>query len=426
MPNYYEQPASFQNAVVEDKDRFNKLPFYLVKNEIKTFPTWNVFDQLYGTISWEPNMGNTMKAVTPQRSPVGNVFAFPNNIDVVPNKNIYQVTESSEDARVKAERFESQQFSFVPYFNSFWRDHLQYANKDIARQIAVYNNQFIRTNMWMKSNYVYLAGTGLVNVGTDDLAMTDNADTTFSLTTAGVAKSTAWLAAQAAGQIKSSLTLRTLFRASLAHREDLAAPAFDGVQNMPEDNEGIKGKYVFVGSTEAFDAFAFDADTNLLKSINLDLLFKDFNGLLFGKITYKFDRYPLRFNDAGKFIAPEIFDNTTKKWLPNPLYTSLVTAPFEVGWLCGAESCKTIKVGPPPKEFSAQSMSAKKFYGLKWNGEIQMTDQVLVTYADGSIDLNVYGTQLKMISQSTFGYLTGEPRYTFPIVYRRSRPAELA
>src|SRR5450631_1206135 len=102
MPNYYEQPASFANATVEDKDRFQKLPFYLVKNEIKVFPRWNIWDQLFGEISWEPNMGNTMRAVTPQASPVAQSMFFPQNIDVIPNKNVYQVTESSEDARVKA------------------------------------------------------------------------------------------------------------------------------------------------------------------------------------------------------------------------------------------------------------------------------------------------------------------------------------
>lgn len=415
MPNYYEQPASFANATVEDKDRFQKLPFYLVKNEIKVFPRWNIWDQLFGDISWESNMGNTMRAVTPQASPVGQSMFFPNNIDVVPNKNVYQVTESSEDARVKAHRYESQQFSFVPYFTSFWRDHLSYANKDIARQIQVANNIFIRTNAWFKSEYAYLAGTGLANAPTGDGVAT--------LDAAG-SKTTAWLAAQLAN-VKNGLTLRTLYRAQLAHREDLGAPPFEGVKNMPEDNEGLKGKYIIIGSTEAWDAFPFDPDTNLLKSINQDLLFKDFNGLLFGKIVYKFDPFPLRCDAAGNFIAPEIYVEGTKKRRPNPAYTDIKLAPYEVAWMVGAESCRTIKVGPPPKEFAAQSMSAKKFYSLKWNGEIQMTDQVLITYADGSVDLNVYGTQLKFVSQCTHGYLVGEPRYTFPIIFQRKRPTEL-
>jgi len=423
MPNYYEQPASFANAIVEDKDRFQKLPFYLVKNELEVFPRWNIFDQLYGNISWEPNMGNTMRAVTPQKSPVANSFAFPNNIDVLPNKNVYQVTESSEDARVKAQRFESQQFSFVPYFTSFWRDHLQFANRDIATQIQNYNNQFIRTNMLAKSNYAYIAGKGLIGQApTADLGTVTTDANGNTLTAAANSKTSAWFAAQAA-LIKNNLSLRDVYNAMLSHTEDLAAPPFDGVKNMPTDNEGLKGKYVIVGSTEAWAAFPYDPDTNLLKSLEQNILFKDFTGLLFGKVTWKFDRYPLRFDATGAFIAPEAYDDTVKKCIPNPNYTSLLTAPYEIAWMLGQDACKTIKVGPPPKEFAATSMAAKKFYSLKWNGEIQLTDQVLITYADGTTDLNTYGTQLKFISQCTHGYLTGEPRYAFPILFKRARPA---
>jgi len=269
--------------------------------------------------------------------------------------------------------------------------------------------------MWAKSPNVYLAGTGLTEAPTGDL------DSSFA--TLG-SKTTAWLTAQISS-IKSSLSLRSIYRAQLVHREDLGAPPFEGVKNMPEENEGLKGKYIIVGSTEAWDMFAYDPDTNLLKSINLDLLFKDFNGLLFGKVVYKFDPFPMRFNAAGTFVAPQVYSDTDKKCKPNPDYHDLNKTPYEVAWMIGAESCKTIKVGPPPKEFASQSMSAKKFYQLKWNGEIQLTDQVLVTYADGSIDLNVYGTQLKFISQATHGYLVGEPRFTFPILFRRARPQEL-
>ena len=60
MPSWYEQPATFALAETEDKDKFAKLPFYLVKNEVKTAPRWNIWDQLFGTIPWKANMGNIM------------------------------------------------------------------------------------------------------------------------------------------------------------------------------------------------------------------------------------------------------------------------------------------------------------------------------------------------------------------------------
>src|ERR1017187_1867281 len=162
MPSYYSQPASFGNATVEDVARFNQLPFYLVRNEVKQFPTWSVFDQLYGDIDCQANEGNIMKGVTPQRSPVARSFFFPNAITTVPNKDIYQVTESVEQAQLYMHDYESFQFNFLPSFTIFWKNYLQFANTDIVRQIAVSNNQFIETNMWFNSPYVYICGqTGL-------------------------------------------------------------------------------------------------------------------------------------------------------------------------------------------------------------------------------------------------------------------------
>lgn len=430
MPAYYDQPASFGNATVEDANRFSKLPFFLVMNEVKQFPIWNVFDQLYGTINWQPNMGDVMQGVTPQRSPVGRSFFFPNNITSAPNKDVYQVTESTEQARLKAQWYESFQFNFIPSFDAFWRDYISFANKDIVQKISISNNQFIETNLWANSPNVYMAGTGIVSAPTGAM----NA----ALTAAG-SKTAAWLVGAVQDPVNgvtNNLSLRTIYRAKMSLENDLAAPFFEKAQNMPDDNEGLKGKYVLALDTEAWDCFPYDPDTNLLKSINLDLLFKDFAGLLFGRVICKFLKYPIRFNtqdisvggaviyNAGFPIPPEIFDQTSYKWLPNPYYTNLGTAPYSIAWLLGADAARTIKVGPPPKEFATTNMSAEKFYSLRWNGEVRLTDQVPVVFSDGSWDFNHYGTQLKFISWANHGYLVGEKRYAMPIVYRRKRPTE--
>jgi len=439
MPAIYDKPAAFANANVEDVNRFNQLPFYLVKNEVKQYPYWNIFDQLFGDIDWETNQGNIMRGVTPQRSPVGRAFFFPNNITVLPNKDIYQVTESSEEARVKLHDYESFQFNFLPSFTAFWRNYLQFANKDIVRQIACSNNQFIETNLWFNAPNVYLAGNGLVT----------GAPTTMGDTTGAVAgsKTRAWLIATTQGTgpgtgVIQGLTLRDVYNVTLNLSEDMAAPPFEGSKNMPEDNVGLMNRYVLVTSTEAWMAFPFDPDIHSgaqLGSIQLDLLFKDFRGLLFGTTTVKMHRYPIRYSlvdivdgggnvlwPAGEPIAPEIFDVTDQKWKPNPYYTSLISAPYEIAWLLGADTCRTIKVGPPPKEFSSTNMAAEKFYSLRWNGEVRLTDQVLITYPDGTIDLNHYGKQLKFISECTHGYLVGERRNSIPILFLRKRPVRAA
>ena len=98
----------------------------------------------------------------------------------------------------------------------------------------------------------------------------------------------------------------------------------------------------------------------------------------------------------------------------------------------GADAFKTISVGPPPKEFASKSMSAKKFYSMKWNGEVTLTDQFLIpSGASGSTgnplsdtgtqDLNVYGDYLKFISQAVFGGIPGDARHCLPIIYKRRR-----
>lgn len=430
MPAYYDKPAVFGNATVEDADRFQKLPYYLVKNEVKQFPKWNVFEQLLSDINWQPNEGNTMRGVTPQRSPVGRSLFFPQPITGAPNKDVHQVTESVEEAIVYMHDYESFQFNFIPSFNSFWKTYLQFANKDIVEKIAISNNQFIETQMLQSAQNVYLAGTG-IQTGAPTGAM--NA----AMNAAG-SKTAAWLAATADGVLQN-LRLRDVYNAALNLQEDFAAPPFESARNMPVDNEGLKGKYVLITSTEAWMNFMFDPEVQTLKPLNLDLLFQEFRGLLFGTTTVKFHRYPIRFSKvdvkdpngnvlyaAGVPIAPEVFDQTDNKWKPNPYYTSLVSAPYEIAWMLGADYGKTIKVGPPPKEFASTNMSAEKFYSLRWNGEVRLTDQVLIQYADGSYDLNHYGKQLKFISEATHGYLPGERRYGFPIIFKRTRPAKLA
>ena len=436
MPSYYDKPSVFGSAVVEDVARFNKLPFYLVKNEVKRYAKWKLFDMFYGKIDWTTNMGDIMKGVTPQGSPVGRSLFFPNAITTVANKDVFQVEEHAETGVVNAHKYESFQFNFLPSFDAFWDTYIKFANTDIVDQIGRSNEQFIETNMWFNAPYVYLAGTGLTSgnpTGMGNIALN-----------AANSKTAAWLIAVTNGSngnpgVQQNLRLRDVYRATMALAQDLNAPTFDGVRNMPKDNEGIKGKYCLVTSHEGWMDFTWDPDVATLKSINLDLLFDDFHGSLFNLTTVKIHRYPIRYNTvdvldpngtvvykAGNPIPPEIYDVMDNKTKPNPYYTSLITAPFEINWLLGEDYAKTIKVGPPPKEFSTRNMSAEKFYSMRWNGEVRLTDQVLVTNSDGSVDLNNYGENLKFLSKLTHGYLNGETRNAFPILVKRARPAILS
>lgn len=437
MPSFYNLPGQIAPLVIQPNNLFAQLPFYLVHNEINQYASWNEFDQLYGTIPWQENMGSVMEAVTPQRTPVGRSFFFPNPITTASNKDIYQVTESNEQAILYKHKYISYAFNFIPSFQVFWDKHIKFNSDDIVKQIACSNNQFIETQMWFNASYVYLCGTGLV-AG----APTGAGNVTLN---AANSKTATWLVATTLGTggntgAIQNLRLRDVYRAVMNLQDDLGAPSFNGSKNMPKDNEGLKGKYALYLGSEDFFNFTFDPDVlNKLSGLapcDLNLVTNDFKGNLFGTVTCKVKKYPIRFSvtnivdgagnilwTAGFPIDPEIFDPIDNKWKPNPYYTSLVSAPYSIAWLMGDSYAKTIKVGPPPKEFATKNMSGEKFYSLRWNGEVRLTDQILITNSDGTYELNDFGENLQLKAQLTHGYLVCERRFAFPIIIARSRPA---
>src|SRR5690606_258780 len=57
---------------------------------------------------------------------------------------------------------------------------------------------------------------------------------------------------------KGNLSMRLLARVLSILREDVQAPAFEGMVNVPKPNETINGKYCIIGSNEAWTALTFD------------------------------------------------------------------------------------------------------------------------------------------------------------------------
>ena len=457
---------------------FRSLSFYLAKNEVALYPKFNVYDTLFGSIKWEPNMGSTLNGTTPTPSPVQNITFMPNTLDSFPAKDQYTVGERYEEAQLGMHRFESNRFRFLENFQSFWRDHLSYAQADIVRQIQCANNHFIRTLMYYQTPDAYLVGKGLssqvihkdanhrkraysqgdirkitniLNAGGGDDDKTDQVSTSGTAAHT-LSKSGGKLFREDVGSAGTStskvgaLTLKEIFKAMLVLQEDIQAPTFDRIYNAPKNSEMVKGKYVLICSTEAWSSLLWDSNLRTdgngsdsltqLAPANMNLLQDGFAGDLFGKVTAKFDPYPLRFAKNGDFIAPQaVVDG---KVVPNSNYTKIDTASatvgsYEVAFLVGADAFKTIQVGPPPKEFASKNMSAKKFYDMKWNGEVHLTDQFLVPTANGAgsntlnattsggSDLNVYGDYLKFISQVVFGGIPGDARYCLPLIFERRR-----
>jgi hypothetical protein len=385
----------------------------------------------------------------------------PNTLDSFPAKDQFKIGERMETAKLGAHRFESHRFRFLSNFESFWRDQLQYAHKDIVRQIALANNIFTRTLMYYQTPDVYVCNKGLSSQLTlasnhekraftgADVRLVDNAADGIGTTTSHGGSATVSNSggesyrdqfAHGATNVAGALTLKDIYKAMLHLQEDVQAPTFDRMQNVPKQSEFMKGKYILICSTEAWSSLIWDADLKKgddgnarLGSANLNLLQDGFAGDLFGKVTAKFDPYPLRFTDDGSFLSPQTVDTGTHKVIPNSNYTAIsatssdTKASLELALLVGADAFKTISVGPPPKEFASKNMSAKKFYSMKWNGEVTLTDQFLIPNSGtalsdtGTQDLNVYGDYLKFISQAVFGGIPGDSRHCLPIVYRRRR-----
>ena len=440
---------------------FKKLSFYLARNEVALFPKWNTYDSLFGSIKWQPNMGDTLNGLVAVPSPVERITFAPNTLDTFPAKDQFTIGERYETAKLGAHRFESSRFRFLSNFESFWRDQLQYAHKDIVRQIALANNIFIRTLMYYQTPDVYICNQGLSSQETlatysakraftgADVRLVDNGSDGITTTSSHGGNSTI---SNSGGEIYRNdfchggsslagpLTLKDIYKAMLHLQEDVQAPTFERQQNSPKTSEMLKGKYVLICSTEAWSSLLWDADlkagddgNNRLAPANMNLIHEGFAGDLWGKVTARFDPYPLRFADDGSFKAPQTVDTTSHKLVPNTNYTSISSdssdsiASSEVAFLVGADAFKTIAVGPPPKEFASKSMSAKKFYSMKWNGEVTLTDQFLIPNSGtalsdtGTQDLNVYGDYLKFISQAVFGGIPGDARHCLPIFYRRRR-----
>lgn len=436
MPSFYSvpligDPQILPNLMIEDVDKFQKLPFYLVMNEVRRFPMYKTWDSLYGSIKWQANMGSIMRGVRPESSPDGTAFVYPANITATPNRHVFETLESTEEARIKLQRFESKQFHFLPSWQDFRDNQLKFNHDDIIRQVALFNEKFIQGNSYYRAPNAYVCGNNGTNaqlgnsdfqtgLPTNDLP-TAAADGTVTIPVNGKTEA---FHANIAAITSHPLTLRHLYRATQVFSEDVGALPFEGTLNTPRDNELVKGKYVLILGVQAWQRLTFDDTAHLLKSINLDLLFDGFKGSLFGSVTAKPIRNPLRFNELGQFVPPQVVEAVTNKTRPNPKYTAVdgdnTIAKWEVAFLCGADAWKTITVGPPPSEFTKASMDAEKFYKLRWNGEIQLTDQLLVRLSDGTVDLNRYGTNLQLIGQAAVGALAGEVNNIMPIYFRRS------
>ena len=421
MPSSYDKARSVDLWSEQDVNQFNKLDYYFALLQHRFFPKWNVFDKLFGSIPWQPNQGDTLRGVRPNPSPVGTQEFFPNPMTSAPNKDVHEVKESTEDEVLYRHLYESPYFHFLPSFQDFRRDQVQFATKDLTSHISLGHDRFIRSKIFHKSPQVFICGKGLAN-GEAELVTAPRGNGNSAGT---AAKSTAWrqwAASQVANDVNGTLNYLKTAQLTGLFSDDLMIPHWEGMANGgPKDNEIISGKYLMIGSNEAWSTFTYDQHILSYKPDGMNLLNSTFKGILHSDLVWKSHRYPLRMDEDGLFPAPEIEaigDYNAGETVPNPDY---INAPFEWSFLFGADSYSTISIGTPPGEFNSTSMSEARFNKLNWNGKVRLTDNLLVNYGSSNLDTNKYGEYLQLIADVTHGLIPRNRRHCLPILHRRRK-----
>lgn len=409
----------------QDINLYNKLDFYLAKMQVEYRKTWQTWNRFLGKKSWTPNMGATMRSVTKQPSPHMRQFANPNEISIAPKKDVMDIRERKVDEQVYRHRFESPILNFVPSFRDFLV-HVDDNGEDIMQKQQRFEDIFYRGRIFHGSPNIWIADSTDANgeltpspIGIGNDAGTDG-------------KSTAFLQAMVAKiGPQGYLSFETLNKALTVLENDIRAMPWRG-SDQPKEGQGMGATFALVCDSEAFNQFTFDPWLLANKNCQLDIVNDRFRGSLFGRITCLLEDMPLRMKGDGTFVAPEVRELNPLAYnagesIANPVFTSLDNAPgspYGIAFLVGSSGYDVINVGPPPGPFASNGMP-KGFGKMFWNGEVQITKNILIPcyQDDGTLTYvpNQYGEYLQFISQTTYGVLRKQTRWILPILYKRKR-----
>lgn len=403
----------------------------MAQQQVKYYDTYSRWKDKYPKRKWEPNMGDVMVGIVPQYSPKSRQFATPRNLTAQGFRNVVSNYERNNTARPKHEYFESFQFNWVPSFADYRTGQVNFANKDITRQISFFYDDFTRWNTVNYAPYIYVVGNSTAGEGPYIPCV--NGEPTDSASPKDASFWAAMGNKVGAGQL-GYLDFRNIV-AVRDYAETVAGILpWDGMPGKPKENTLQRGKYMLTGESGIYNALAVDTHVLNVKPLAMNLLNSGFAGIIGDNITFlqEWQGAALRFATDGTFPQPEIDVELTDitygttynyETQPNPTYTQ---APYGVAVFEGCDVAEDLPVGPPPAPFNQQSISAQKFTKMRWNGEVILTDDLLVNYGSGTYDTNKYGENVQLISHATVGYLPKTPRNALPVVYRRLIAPSLA
>lgn len=431
MPSF-AMPAIDQNICAnwpeQDQNTYNKLPFYLDKAEASDRDQWETWEPLLtDTIDWQPNMGDTMKLVITEHAPIIRQSARPNSIKVEAKGDYFNVRERTSTAALVHQKFFSPKFRFLSAFQDFMKGQLVPTRKTIERQIRMFKEFFYRTYAWDYAPRVYLCGVGLIDapVGLND-------DGTPK-------KSAAWIQSllQQMQPTAGYLTYQEVYNIASVAMEEIGMEPYSGSSTPPggEGGQTLNEQFCLVQSPESYLQFVNDPWVKENRPLQMDIVNSRFKPTPFGLIRSRMEKYPMRWKtDANLAVtepAPEtwVTDANSSEYnrkLPNPDYSKISNAPFEVPWFLGASGgIRRISVGAPPDFFAGGTGDPAKIAGMEWNGRIYATKNFPIQCVDSNgttqLDLNSFGEYMRWQAALILGAVAVNPHNALPIIARRRR-----
>lgn len=422
MPAVWDLPRQSGQFDSIDLDRFNRLPVQVAQQTTKQLPMWTRWQTFLGSRPWSANQGDILQGVITEMPPVTKQNHTPNNITAPPKKTVVSHFERGNQARIKRHLFESPLMHFLSSFRDFRKNQIPMAVKALNKIVGTGLDAFLRYQVLQQSPRIGIvnpvAGTNMI----EGVAFGEATDSSIPKTAAILAN-----LATKIGPNTGFLDFRQICAFRQRCKDELGFVPWDGVPATPKENETMKGKFLLVGESLIYDGLQFDEHVLNFKDYAVNLINSPFRGIIQGNITFMEECFPHRFLEDGTFPEPELelADGVTyptgntqgHETVPNPEY---VNAPFGIAYFMGYQPYESIKVGPPPSEFAGKSISMGRYHSLNWNGEVRITDDVLVNYGNGVTDTNKYGEWLQLICDTVMGIIPNTPRFCLPVIYRRN------
>lgn len=399
------------------------MPVWMAAQEHQCYEYNQVWGEQFPSLKWKQNNGDIVLGVMPQYSPITSQVHRPANLTDQALVNTHRNRELHNQARVKRHKYMSQQIDWKPDFRDF-RQNVDFAIKDIGRQIAVANDFFIRDQLLQQARHIYVVGGSTAY---------DESVPYGEATPTSASKDSSFFSAKFDKCGSGTLDFKTLCTIRDLAQNDLGIAPWDGwAKGRPADNEIVKGKWVLFGANELLTRLTYDATINSVRPLAMNLLNSRFAGAISDNILFRTDPRPLRFKTDGTTPDVEIeqtYNDATYSGgpgyitRPHPDYRN---APFSVAFLIGYQPVETIDVGPPPSIFTNKGISMNKLNALNWNGQVQATRNFLIKNSDSSYEANTWDEYIKLIASTVHGLMPKHPFHVIPIFYRRDPTAALA